>query len=146
MPAEYLAKQLIDYRGEARPNVGMGAIAKALSDADIASLARYYASLKAPALKIVPPTASKRARQLQEVGDNALAMPACANCHGRAGSGGGPLLPPLAGQPASYTTGQLNAFHAGERKNDDEAVMEALAKRLSDVDIKALAEYYAGMR
>jgi cytochrome c553 len=144
IPAEYLAKQLVDYRDSSRANAVMEPIAKALTDADIASLARYYASLKAPALKVAP-SASKRGRQLDEIGDNALAVPACANCHGRAGEGGGPLLPPLATQPATYVAGQLNAFRAGERKNDD-GVMRALAKRLADPDIKALSEYYAVMR
>jgi cytochrome c553 len=146
MPVEYLAKQLIDYRDGTRDNAVMQPIAKALTDADIASLARHYGSLKPPTFKVVPSSAPRRARQLQEVGDNALAIPGCANCHGRAGTGGGPLLPALAAQPAAYTAGQLNAFRAGERKNDDDAVMRALAKRLSDADIKALAEYYAGMR
>ncbi|HWZ70680.1 MAG TPA: c-type cytochrome [Casimicrobiaceae bacterium] len=146
MPAEYLAKQLVDYRDGTRANAVMGPIAKALIDADIGSLARLYASLKAPAIRIVPASASKRARQLQEIGDNALAIPACANCHGRAGTGGGPLLPALAAQPAAYTTSQLGAFRSDERKNDSDGVMRALAKRLSDADSKALGEYYAAMR
>jgi cytochrome c553 len=146
MPAEYLAKQLVDYRDGKRANAVMGSIAKALSDADIASLARYYASLKPPALKTVPASASKRGRQLEEIGDNALALPACANCHGRAGGGGGPLLPALAAQAAAYTISQLEAFRADERKNDSDSVMRALAKRLSDADIKALGGYYAAMR
>ena len=146
MPAEYLAKQLFDYRDGTRPNAVMEPVAKALADTDIASLARYYASLNAPAFQVAPTNASKRARQLLEVGDNSLAMPACANCHGHESSGGGPLLPALAAQPITYTVSQLNAFRAGERKNDADGVMRALAKRLSDADIKALGEYYAGMR
>jgi cytochrome c553 len=146
MPAEYLAKQIVDYRDGTRPNAMMGPIAKALTDADIGSLGRYYASLEAPALKVVPPSTSRRARQLQVVGDNTLAMPACANCHGPGGTGGGSLLPALAAQPAAYTTSQLDAFRAGERKNDGDGTMRALAKRLPDADIKALGQYYAGMR
>jgi cytochrome c553 len=55
-------------------------------------------------------------------------------------------LPALAAQPAAYTISRLEAFRADERKNDSDSVMRALAKRLSDADIKALAGYYAGMR
>jgi cytochrome c553 len=116
MPAEYLAKQLFDYRDGRRANAVMESVAKALTDADIASLARHYASLKAPTLKGAPPNASKPARQLQEIGDVALAGPGCGNYHRPAGADGGPLLPPFAAQPAAYTTSQLNAFRGGERK------------------------------
>jgi len=47
---------------------------------------------------------------------------------------------------AAYTTAQLTAFRTGERKNDGDGIMQAIAKRLSDADTKALGEYYAGMR
>jgi cytochrome c553 len=57
--------------------------------------------------------------------------------------GGGPILPALA-QPAAYTSAQLQAFRAGERRNDADRVMRELARRLSDADIAALADYYAG--
>lgn len=45
--AEYLVKQLYDYKSGARQNVMMNTIAKSLSDQDIADVAAYYASLKA---------------------------------------------------------------------------------------------------
>jgi cytochrome c553 len=144
LSAEYVAKQLVDYRVGARSNPMMEPIAKALSDADIASLARYYGSLKTPPAKAAGAAPSARALQLQGTGDNALAMPACANCHGHGGDGTGPLLPALAAQPADYTMAQLKAFRAGERNNDADAVMRALASRLSDSDIRALGDYFAG--
>jgi cytochrome c553 len=145
LSAEYLAKQLVDDRAGARSNPMMEPVAKALSDADIGSLARYYGSLKTPSGKAADATPSARAEQLQKAGDNALALPACANCHGHGGTGAGPLLPALAGQPADYTSSQLNAFRAGERKNDPDTVMRALASRLSDSDIRALSDYFAAM-
>src|SRR5262245_3919808 len=141
VPVEYVAKQLFDYRDGSRPNPVMAPIAKALSDADIASLARYYASQELPAKNTPPAAAPKRGRQLARYGDNALAIPACGDCHGSDDTGGGPILPPL-GQPAAYTTSQLQAFRAGERHNDADQVMRELARRLSDADIQALADYY----
>jgi len=145
VPVEYVAKQLFDYRDGSRPNPVMVPIAKALSDAEIGSLAHYYASQQPPARGTRPgPVAGpQRGRQLARYGDNALAIPACGDCHGSDDTGGGPMLPPLA-QPAAYTSAQLQAFRAGERRNDTDRVMRELAKRLSDADIQALADYYAG--
>lgn len=143
LPVEYVAKQLFDYRDGSRPNALMAPIAKALTDADVASLAWYYASLEVPAAKAA--SAPQRARQLARYGDHALAIPACVDCHGSVVTGGGPILPGLA-QPAAYTTAQLTAFRSGERRNDGDGIMQALAKRLSDADIKALGEYYETMR
>jgi cytochrome c553 len=93
------------------------------------------------------PTAAgpQRAWQLARYGDNALALPACVDCHGGDITGGGPILPGLA-QPAAYTAAQLDAFRTGERKNDGDGIMQSMAKRLSDADIKALSEYYGTMR
>ena len=142
LPVEYVAKQLFDYRDEARANAIMGPIAKALTDEEIASLARYYASLELPAPKPLTADRPQRGWQLARYGDNALALPACVDCHGGDVTGGGPVLPGLA-QPASYTTAQLTAFRTSERKNDGDGIMQALAKRLSDADIKSLADYYA---
>jgi len=141
LPPEYLAKQLFDYRDGTRPNTVMAPIAKALTDAEIASLALYYGSQPAPAVRSSQ-LSPHRGAQLAREGDNTLAIPACADCHGGDDVGGGPILPPLGAQPSAYTTAQLNAFKSGERHNDDGAVMRELAKRLSDADIQAIASYF----
>jgi cytochrome c553 len=143
LPAEYLAKQLFDYRDGSRANPMMAPLAKGLSDAEIASLARHFASQPAPARKATTANGAQRGRQLARYGDNALAIPACVDCHGSDVTGGGPILPPLA-QPAPYTLAQLQAFRSGERGNDDNRVMREFAQRLSDEDIEALTDYYSG--
>src|ERR1700741_3435940 len=71
LPVEYVAKQLVDYRDEYRANAIMVPIAKALGDADIASLALHYASLQVPGGAPVA-AAPQRGRQLARYGDNAL--------------------------------------------------------------------------
>ena len=43
---QYLVKALKEYRAGTRPDAVMAAMAKGLSDADIADLAAYYASVK----------------------------------------------------------------------------------------------------
>ena len=55
---------------------------------------------------------------------------------------------PAAGSRNPPRTPQLNSTHfaRGERKNDGDGIMQSIAKRLSDADIKALSEYYGTMR
>ena len=141
LPAEYVAKQLFDYRDGTRPNAMMAPIAKALTESEIGALALQFGTQSAPAVKSSQASPRRGARLARE-GDNALAIPACADCHGGDDIGGGPILPPLGAQPAAYTAAQLTAFRSGERHNDDGAVMRELAKRLSDGDIEALASYF----
>ena len=139
--ADYIAKQLSDYRTGSRNHPLMATIAKALTEEEIGQLARYYGSLPAPAVQLG--SGPEAARTLDVRGENARALPACANCHGLQGSGEGALLPRLAGQPKSYFIDQMNAFRSGQRHNDDVGVMRAFAQRLTPQEIEALAGYYA---
>lgn len=70
-------------------------------------------------------------------------MPACAGCHGAAGAGIPAQYPRLAGQYADLTFAWLKAFATGGRAN---AVMAPIASRMSEADMKAVAEYAAGLR
>jgi cytochrome c553 len=58
----------------------------------------------------------------------------------------GVQYPRLAGQYAEYTANQLKIFRSQERANDAEKVMRVIAGKLSDDQIKAVAEYAAGLR
>jgi cytochrome c553 len=48
----YLVKALKEYRSEARKNESMNIVTKELSDADIADIAAYYASIQ---IEVIPP-------------------------------------------------------------------------------------------
>ena len=80
------------------------------------------------------------------MGDFEKGIPACAGCHGPAGAGLPAQYPALAGQYAEYTEDQLKKFRAGERGNDPEKMMRMIAAKLSDQQMKAVAEYAAGLR
>lgn len=67
----------------------------------------------------------------------------CAACHGADGNSVIALNPKLAGQHPGYLTKQLKNFKAGDRKN---AVMALQVKDLSDADMQALADFYAGQK
>jgi cytochrome c553 len=141
--SEYLAKQLADFRAGTRVQPLMNTIARALTEDEIGQVAAYYGTLAGPPLH-VGEYGGEAARKLDVEGDGTRALPACANCHGLRGMGEGPLLPRLAGQSREYFTDQINAFRNGSRQNDDVGVMRAFSQRLTDAEIQALSQYYAG--
>lgn len=66
----------------------------------------------------------------------------CAACHGSNGIAVAPTFPNLAGQSETYLYVQLRAFKDGSRDN---AVMQPLAKALTDRDMRNLAAHFAGL-
>ncbi|UCV29159.1 c-type cytochrome [Ferribacterium limneticum] len=148
---EYLYKQLknfkaVDGKPAVRNNAIMGGMAAPLSDEDMKNVAAWFASQK------LKPAAAKDEKQialgqkLWRQGDFKKGVPACAGCHGPAGAGLPAQYPRLAGQFPEYTEAQLKSFRVDERANDPEKMMRMIAAKLSDVEIKAVAEYAAGLR
>ncbi len=64
----------------------------------------------------------------------------CFGCHGNEGNSSIAAHPTLAGQQANYLSNQLNAFRTGTRTN---AIMNGMAKNLSNTDIQDLAAFFA---
>ncbi len=146
LSADYLAKQLGDYTSGARENEVMSPMAKALSARERAGLALHFASLPAPEAlgRAGDGEAERRGRELHALGDQALGLPACGNCHAPRGAAGTDAIPGLYGQPAEYVSAQLRAWREGTRRNDEAGVMAAIASRLRDEDADALGVWYAG--
>jgi cytochrome c553 len=110
------------------------------------NVAAWFASQKAK-----PEAARDQAKialgqRLWRQGDFKKGVPACAGCHGPAGAGIPAQFPKLAGQFPEYTEAQLKAFRGDERNNDPESMMRTIAAKMSDVEIKAVAEYASGLR
>ncbi len=148
---EYIAKQLKNFKpvGDkpaVRNNPIMAGMAAPLSEEDIRNVAAWFSSQKQK------PAAAKDEKQIalgQKIwrqGDFKKGVPACAGCHGPAGAGLPAQYPRLAGQFQEYTEAQLKAFRVEERANDPEKMMRMIAAKLSDAEIKAVAEYAAGLR
>jgi len=144
--ADYIAKQLADYRAGRRHHSVMQGVAGQLTDRDIGSVARLIATMPPAPPAGWPDPRFVRGKQLQENGDNTSALPACGNCHGPQGRGLDRLLPPLAGLPSSYLVDELMAWKSGRRANDTDGVMRSIAARLSDEDILELARYYSSIQ
>jgi len=71
-------------------------------------------------------------------------VPACAGCHSPTGAGIPSQYPRLGGQHAEYTASQLTAFRDGVRNNN--LPMTQVAAKLNDKEIRAVADYIAGLR
>jgi len=149
--ADYLFKQLGNFKGQggmkaARENAVMSAMVAGLSETDMRAVADHFASQD-----LRPAVASDKqlaalGQQIWRGGDAEKHVVACAGCHGPGGAGIPGMYPRLSGQFAQYLEGQLKAFRAGARANDPNGMMRDIAGRMSDEEIKAVAEYAAGLR
>lgn len=141
---EYLVKQLEEFKSGKRDNAVMKGFASTLSSADMKNVAAFYAG------KSAKPGFAKN-KDLVALGERIYrggiaerAVPACSGCHSPTGAGIPSQYPRLAGQHADYTEAQLIAFRAGTRKNNVQ--MTGVAARMNDREIKAVADYIAGLR
>jgi cytochrome c553 len=148
---EYLHKQLADFKPQAgnkparESPIMMGMVAN-LSDADMKGLAAYYAGQKLKPAAAADKNLAALGQKLWRGGNAANGVPACAGCHGPAGAGMPAQYPRIGGQYAEYIAAQLKAFRDGARANDPNGMMRGVAARLSEREIRAVAEYAAGLR
>ena len=144
--AEYIVKQLNDYKSGARENAQMSPMAVNLNDQDMQDLAVYYSSQKIKHGK-ADPAALELGEKIYRAGSIEAGVPACTACHGPNGRGNpAAQYPALGGQHAAYTQVQLNAFRDSTRTNDSHSVMRTIVGRMTDEEIKAVSEYIQGLR
>ena len=149
--SEYLHKQLADFKAQggkkpARESPIMLGMVANLSDADMKALAAFYAGQKLKPALAADKNLAALGQKIWRGGNAASGVPACAGCHGPAGAGMPAQYPRLAGQYAEYIAAQLKAFKEGARANDPNGMMRGVAARLTDREIRAVAEYVAGLR
>ena len=137
----YVYKQLVDYKNGSRkdPATVMNGLASTLSEQDAADVAAWYGQQAPKAGKggASDPTG------IVSVGDGKRMEPACSSCHGGSGQGEKVDTPRLAGQKAEYLEKTLLAYKNGTRANDIYSRMRLIGSKLSDKEIKQLAEYYS---
>lgn len=141
---EYLLKQLQEYKSGKRANAIMSGMVAALTDEDMRNISYWLASKQAkPGFAKEKDTVALGERIFRGgIPDRQVA--ACAGCHAPNGVGIPSQYPRLSGQHADYTAAQLVAFRDGIRKNNLQ--MTQVAAKMNDREIKAVADYIAGLR
>jgi cytochrome c553 len=141
---EYLVKQLQEFKSDKRANAIMKGFASALTEDDMRNISFWVTSKTAK-------TGFAKDKELVALGERIYRggiadrqVPACAGCHSPNGAGIPSQYPRLSGQHAEYSVAQLTAFRDGVRKNSLQ--MNQVAAKLNDREIKAVADYIAGLR
>jgi len=142
---EYIAKQLTDFRSGARMNATMAPNAAKLSDADIQNLAAYFSAQQPKPKQAKDAALAAEGMKIFKGGNQGSGVPACASCHGPDGAGIPVQFPRLASQQAKYVLSQLKNFRSGDRANDGGKMMQVIARKLTDQEMKAVAEYISGL-
>jgi len=153
---QFIRKQLEDFASDKRQDTTMfvmNANAKGLSKQDRMDVAAYVSSLSvrgepsnleelaANGTEVGTPYLGKA---LVNFGDVERQIPACKSCHGYNGRGVDPVYPRIGEQKYTYLVNQLNKWRDGSRANDPLGQMRAVAKNLTDEDIRNIAAYLTG--
>jgi len=145
--AEYIVKQLTEFKNGTRKDPVMSGMAAPLSEQDMVELGAYFAAQKATAGN---GKGSDAGRKIYFGGKTTLvnqSITACVACHGGTGKGMAKAgFPSLANQSVEYITSQLNKFKSGDRANDKNSMMRKITVALSDQDIDDLAQYIASLK
>ena len=143
--AAQIIKQIGDYKSGKRVNEIMGPMAMTLAtDEDVRNVAHYIASLKPAAGISKNKELAAQGAKIYRGGLADRKIAACSGCHGATGAGIPAQYPRVAGQYVEYLTAQLQAFRDGTRHNSPE--MKGVAAKMTDAEMKAVAEYMASMK
>lgn len=148
---DYLYKQMKEFKSwdgkpAVRENAVMGAMIAGLEDDDMKAMAQYLAAQTLQPAQAANVDTIELGQSIWRGGIATKGVPACAACHGPAGAGMPAQYPRIAGQFAEYTFDQLKGFRDGIRKNDPNEMMRVIALKMTDPEMKAVADYAAGLR
>ena len=145
----YLVQSMKSYADGSRENAVMGNVARAMTEGEIEAVSAWFASTDPVWFPQRPADAGlvEAGRAIADRGVPAAGVNACASCHGDA-TGKGVLyaVPYLQGQFPSYIRLQFRMWGRGLRNGDPDRVMNAIAKKLDDGQVEAVARYYGGLR
>jgi cytochrome c553 len=144
LQVEYIAKQLKDYIAGKRKNEVMAPAINDLKSSDVGGLAAHFSAQKPTPGKVEDAKLAESGKKVFDDGNTVSGVPACVGCH-QADGAGNERFPRLAGQHQTYTIQQMIDFKSGTRSNDRARVMRAVAERMTEQEMKAVAEYLAGL-
>ncbi len=145
LDAAYITKQINDFKKDKRVSEIMGPMANQIPDKDIPMLAAYFSKQKRTTGTVENVKLAAQGQQIYDDGIISSAVPACSGCHGEKGEGTD-KFPRLAGQHTTYLITQMNNFKNAVRNNDARKVMRAVTSRMTEQEMKAVAEYITSMK
>lgn len=154
---KYLLKQMRDIKSGERAVLEMTGMLTTLNDQDLEDIAAFYASQEKQVIgsqMLEDEAYGLSAEEFLALGENLYRggnldtkVPACTGCHSPRGNGNAPAAyPALSGQYSEYIFKQLAQFQNNLRTNDGETlIMRGVAAGLSDLEMRAVANYIAGL-
>jgi cytochrome c553 len=136
-PAEYLVDSMHAYRDGRRHHAALQDMTSGMSEADIANIAGYYASL--PPLEAISGTQAGQADAVT-YSEGAAVAAVCEECHGEEGISTTEGIPSLAGQQPVYLITSTLEYKKGNRGH---AEKEEMLKGLEQIDVEKMAIYFA---
>ena len=145
--ARYLTIQLNKFKDGVRKNTLMQGIAASLSAEDMDNLGIYFSEQKLQLSAATSNGVGSMGEKIFRAGIKDSGVPACASCHGPAGHGVPNLYPRLNAQHSDYILSQLNHFRVLEDKPGTVyAPMRAISVKLTEQEMKAVADYIQGLQ
>lgn len=143
--AAYIEKQLADFKSKKRTDPMMDYQASVLSQADMSNLAAFFSG-QTGSQGAADEKLATAGQKLYRGGNKAKGVAACIACHGPTGAGNpAAKFPKLSGQHAAYIEKAMKDFRSGARSNDMNKMMQIIAEKMSDKEIKAVASYISGL-
>ena len=137
----YSYKQLHDFKVKLRDDRDMLKKVKKLSDQDMMDISAWYATQKPEAM--AGDKNSKNIPVLANKGDKTRFLIPCDTCHNEDAMKRGFQTPIIEGQKPEHFIETMTAFKEGDRVNDHYKLMQSIASKLTEDEIKELAAYYA---
>lgn len=147
--ASYIAQELQKFKSGARENASMTGMVANLTPEDMADLAAYFSS-QTRTQGAASEALVEAGQKIYRGGNKAKGIPACTACHSPQGNGNpAAKYPALGGQHAEYVKKQLEDYRSGVRSGKvlegTPVIMREIASKMSDDDMKAVADYVAGL-
>jgi cytochrome c553 len=136
----YIFKQLKEFKLGQRKSDVMAPIVANLTADELAPLARHFSAQKANPGEVHDTVLAQAGKAFYQDGNEDSGVPACIGCHQPEGAGYS-IYPRLAGQHPEYVLQQLKNFAVGDRSNDVSRYMRTVARRMTEPEMKAVAEY-----
>ncbi|WP_151705656.1 c-type cytochrome [Nitrincola alkalilacustris] len=142
---QYLIKQMEDHLSGRRTIVEMTGMLDAFSEQDLKDIAAYYAS-QPVVIGQAQADQVELGEKIYRAGLADKGVAACSACHMPSGQGNAPAkFPALSGQHPEYTVSQLQKFAEGTRDNDPNGMMRDVAVKMTEAEMRAVAQYIRGL-